>query len=444
MAHNVWVGRCLIHTQPEADEPHEHPWNAQCYAAVWTETYDGFAQAVRDHCQTQGHYLVWAEQVYPILDWLHRHGHHNTLIDLAKTVDGNHGIALSPLMPRGEAGQSPPQPAYLEITEHVIPPLPDQSDQPRWAQDWIVPELKDLLFGQSDPKAPLRTYLIVDATLRTRISGIFDLDLQDVPVRCLVRPQRAEDLREVAPYLVDMTLPEGAWDDRRQVPNFHIDFFAHHWQQGTGILVRTTADMDAVWAHFHPFVRVQVEHTQEWLFFRFWDPETFYPMGKYLQTSEKYAHVFFLTTTTKIFLYHPNKSKLITYIPTEPFLNQSKFRIEHKLEAILISHIRYKHIIQLMKDVDNTLREKEPELLKKIEIMPRSKRFGIARNLYKLQISDIMQASAIMSIIYRTGINILQEKAFDYVTKNPFLSPDAKTRQLVLSFTMITRLQGDT
>ncbi len=136
----AWVGRCLIHTQPEADEPHEHPWNAQCYAAVWTETSDGFTQAVRDHCQAQGHYLVWAEQVLPILDWLHRHGHHNTLIDLAKTVDGNHGIALSPLLPRGEAGQPPPQPTYLEITEHAIPPLPDQSDKPRWEQDWITSE----------------------------------------------------------------------------------------------------------------------------------------------------------------------------------------------------------------------------------------------------------------------------------------------------------------
>ncbi|MEL6750277.1 MAG: DUF4123 domain-containing protein, partial [Pseudomonadota bacterium] len=192
-------------------------------------------------------------------------------IDLAKTVDGNHGIALSPLLPRGEAGQPPPQPSYLEITEHTIPPLPDQSDKPRWEQDWITSELKDLLFGQPDPQAPLRTYLIVDATLRTRISGIFDLDLQDVPVRSLVRSQRAEDLREVAPYLVDMTLPEGAWDDRRQVPNFHLDFFARHWQQGTGILVRTTADMDAVWTHCHPFVRVQVEATQEWVFSRFWE-----------------------------------------------------------------------------------------------------------------------------------------------------------------------------
>ncbi len=273
----AWVGKCLIHTQPEADEPHEHPWNMQCYAAVWTETYEGFTRAVRDHCQAQGHYLVWAEQVYPILHWLNRHGHHNTMIELAKTVDRNHDIALSLLMPRNEAGQSPSTPTYLKVTEHTIPPLPNQSDKPRWEQDWITPELQDLLFEQPDSQTPLRTYLIVDAGLRTRVSGIFDLNLQDVPVRSLVRPDMAEHLRDVAPYLVDMTLPEGAWNNRRQVPNFHIDFFTHHWHQGTGILIRTTADMDTVWTHFHQFVRVQVENTQEWLFFRYWDPRISYP-----------------------------------------------------------------------------------------------------------------------------------------------------------------------
>ena len=26
------------------------------------------------------------------------------------------------------------------------------------------------------------------------------------------------------------------------------------------------------WTHFHQFIRVQIEDTQEWLFFRYWDP----------------------------------------------------------------------------------------------------------------------------------------------------------------------------
>ena len=272
----AWVGRCLVHTQPIADEPHEHPWNAECYAAVWTDSKPNFEQRLHDHFQAQGQYLVWAEEVFSVLHWLNRHGHHRTIVNLAKTVDGNHDMALSPLVPRGKEGKPPPPPTYLTITEHDIPALPDQERVPRWEQEWIVPELKDLLFGQPDAgdSKPLRTYLIVDAWLRTKITVIYDLDQLDVPVRCLVRPDKAEELRDVAPYLIDMTLPKEAWDDRTQVPEFHIDFIANHWVKGTGIIVRTSANMDAVWTHFHQFVRVQVEDTQEWLFFRYWDPRT--------------------------------------------------------------------------------------------------------------------------------------------------------------------------
>ena len=268
----AWVGKCLIHTQPVAEKPHEHPWNAHCYAAVWTDSKPHFEQALREYFQAQGQYLVWAEEVFPVLAWLHRHGHHRTVVNLAKTVDATHTLALSPLIPRAQDGKSGPPPTYLEITEHTIPSLPDQSDKPVWAQDWIVPELKKLLFGLPDDDTPLRTYLIVDAWLRTQISGIYDLDRLDVPVRCLVRPDKTAELRDVAPYLVDMTLPEDAGDDRATVPEFHSDFFTEHWAQGTGIIVRTSAAMDAVWAHFHQFVRVQIEETKEWLFFRFWDP----------------------------------------------------------------------------------------------------------------------------------------------------------------------------
>ena len=201
--HIAWVGTCLVNTQPIADEPHEHPWNAECYAAVWTDSKPHFEQRLRDHFKAQGQYLVWAEEVYPVLHWLDKYGHHRTIVNLAQTVNGTHGIELSPLVYRGKDGKPPPPPTYLEITEHEIPPLPEQGRIPRWEQTWIDPTLKDILFGQPDvgDGEPLRTYLIVDAGLRTKVRIIYDLDQLDVPVRSLVRPDKAEELREVAPYL---------------------------------------------------------------------------------------------------------------------------------------------------------------------------------------------------------------------------------------------------
>ena len=268
----AWVGKCLVHTQPIADEPHQHPWNAECYAAVWTDSKPHFEQILRAHFKAQGQYLVWAEEVFSVLHWLHRHGHHPTIINLAKIVDETHGMEFSSLILRDKGGKPPAVPTYLTITEQTLPALPHQEKIPRWEQDWIVPELKDLLFGQPNEDELLRTYLIVDAGLRTKITVIYDLEQLDVPVRSLVRAEMVEELREVAPYLIDMTLPDKAWEDRAQVPAFHIDFIANHWQKGTGIIVRTSAAMDAVWTHFHQFVRARVENTQEWLFFRYWDP----------------------------------------------------------------------------------------------------------------------------------------------------------------------------
>lgn len=167
-----------------------------------------------------------------------------------------------------------PPPEYLTITEHEIEPLPDQSGMPFWDKEWIAPELKELLFRQPEEGAKLRTYFIVDATLRKNITGVFDLDsgLVDVPIQCLFKGEKAEELKEAAPYLIDMTLPDGAWDDGDLVPSFHKSFFANHCGQNTGIFIRTPALFADVWGHFRKFPRIQVEDDKRWVYFRFWDP----------------------------------------------------------------------------------------------------------------------------------------------------------------------------
>ena len=204
---------------------------------------------------------------------LSKHGYDGTAVSLARTVHPQHRVELGPLRVIGEDGEPPPPPSYLTITEHSIEPLPDQTGIPFWDQDWIAPELKELLFGPSEEKeTELKTYFIVDAALRKKVTGFFDLDKVKLPVRCLFKGEAAQELKQYAPYLMDMTLPEGALEDRDLVPDFHKDFFKKHWEQGTGIFIRSKASMDQVLKHFRRFTRIQVEEDKRWVLFRFWDP----------------------------------------------------------------------------------------------------------------------------------------------------------------------------
>ena len=76
----------------------------------------------------------------------------------------------------------------LTVQSFEVAPVRRGPDRPFWDATWIAPQLHELLFA---PKAgpqdgsPSRTYLIVDATLRTRATGLFDLDVLPLPVRCL-------------------------------------------------------------------------------------------------------------------------------------------------------------------------------------------------------------------------------------------------------------------
>lgn len=162
---------------------------------------------------------------------------------------------------------------FLAITDHDIPPLPVHDGLAFWDKTWIDPKLKDLVFGQPNEGPALHTYLIVDATLRKTVTGVFDLDAIDAPMRCLFKGDAADDLKQAAPYLVDMTLPDAAREDDTAVPAFHKDFFANHWGANTGIIVRTTTPMDEVWGHFRKFTLVAREGHAGRVFVPFWSEQ---------------------------------------------------------------------------------------------------------------------------------------------------------------------------
>ena len=196
--------------------------------------------------------------------------------DLAHKASSDNPFLLGGTYPLLEQPVTQNPAAYLDIVEHDIPSLPEQADVPFWDKEWIVPELKTLFFAQPDDRQTLNTYFVVDATLRQAMTQTFDLDHSlGVPVQCLFTGDATEELKEVAPYLIDMTLPDDALDDKDKVPNFHKDFFLQHWDKATGIIIRSTASMGQLHHQLRKFTKIQNEQGK-WHFFRFWQPRAFY------------------------------------------------------------------------------------------------------------------------------------------------------------------------
>ena len=151
--------------------------------------------------------------------------------------------------------------------------------------------------------------------------GEFDLDNDrlGIPLKCLFKGDKGEELKEAAPYLLDMTLPEEVLGNFDHVSSFHKDFFGKLWGQDTGIFIRTTAKFDEVWNHFRRFTKVQMEEDRRWVFFRFWDPRT---ISTFLEVLDENDANKFMASFQII---NPAVSSLTTYQITNP-INEEQYR----------------------------------------------------------------------------------------------------------------------
>ena len=113
----------------------------------------------------------------------------------------------------------------------------------------------------ADTAAPSYLYAILDAARSPAIyRALFDHEGK-VPIRCLYQGDLAEELAEVAPYLVQLN---------RDSP-FTVWLLDQGWDQGWGILARSPHPFDEVRRHFRKFTLVSTEAGKS-LLFRFYDP----------------------------------------------------------------------------------------------------------------------------------------------------------------------------
>ncbi len=264
------------------DHSHGTPWILSCEAmktgvdvqeryelrvAVLLDSHQQLDEKISTLLKDSGYLFLYSDEIKSVIQYLEEAEFYDQVaIELSQQVSKQQPIVFQEIKLISSESLLPDT-EFLTLTDVDTPPLPEQEDEylAFWEKPWISDELKSLLFAQPSHLQPdtfLRTYLILDATLYTNIRGVFDLDLiTSLPVQCLYKGRSAQELEKVAPYIVDMTLPNIEYDSLREeimdTPSFHKDFFEKYWGNGTGIFIRSTANMEDISQHLRKFTKVQ-------------------------------------------------------------------------------------------------------------------------------------------------------------------------------------------
>ncbi len=266
---------------------------------VALKTLDGSKNdfEINNHLHQMGYEFLYSDAGVSANHYLENTSeHHSTVLELCRQLSQEHPIASKAV---GILHSDDTELTALEYISIEILSTPKEipcKEIPFWEREWINPALKETLFiahKTSDSSSPVRTYLIVDATLYIEHRGVFDIDLiDDCPVLCMFTGEAAETLKMAAPYLIDITLSEEAYNDDSKVSYFHKRFFETMWGNNVGIFIQSTAPMEAIHQHYRKFLKFNLECANN-RFFRYWDPRVLKVHLPTLATYTKTSHKFF-------------------------------------------------------------------------------------------------------------------------------------------------------
>ncbi|SFR65201.1 DUF4123 domain-containing protein [Litoreibacter janthinus] len=228
---------------------------------------DALTSRARETLAITGHRLVSLENVTPAQDHLRRHGETELVAALLAAVSDAAPVQVSGFYPTNTAAAAHKSDPVLLVETYAITPLEVADTRPFWDRPWCPPELAKLLF-EGTPN----TFMIVDAAKRGELRKGFDIDALEMTcdTACLYSGAAAFELREVAPYLLDLT-PFAAPDAR--IPAPLRDLFTTQWNGGSTLYLRTEADFETLHKHLRRFLRIRSsDDAEHWTVFRFWDP----------------------------------------------------------------------------------------------------------------------------------------------------------------------------
>lgn len=278
----AWIADCHI-LGIEGDE------EFSCQAAVWADSASEFRAQLDLKLKAQGFKTLWLEECLKAPEYVRRHGHQQKIGALARAVHPGHLVELSKVVAVDDGAEVEPE-SYLIIEEiEGVEPLDQQFGiHPKKS----VPDaVHDALFDPSDPTEAelehygdaeavpsMRTYAILDAAKVLHLPML--LASSDLKHRCLFKGDAADELKNVAPYLVE--LEDGNTFTRNLFTSAGMP--SNMWDREPGIYIRSRAQFDDIWKHFRKFTRVK-DANNKWFMFRFWDGRA---LTGYLELFQQY------------------------------------------------------------------------------------------------------------------------------------------------------------
>ncbi|GAA4359874.1 DUF4123 domain-containing protein [Kangiella marina] len=277
----TWISRCLVKQSDINGITHRYTIQIACNANDDVDLH----RRLRDLAANQDFVIEAIEYSRLIQDHLDKLDYYDHESIQLASQSAQHGYALGQLTATNDtsSGINHDHPSLLNIDEYPVTHKKDPT-KPSWQQPWIDPAVKKVIFDHS-LNAQLKTYLLIDATSRNAITSTFDLgEYDDLPIQSLYSGALAQELKQQAPYLLDVTLNAQQLSNNEDVPRFHRDFFSKHWGQHTGIFFHSSEPMDKLARHLKKFIKIRNNEGQ-WFYFRFFDPRT---MNHYLQSIQRW------------------------------------------------------------------------------------------------------------------------------------------------------------
>lgn len=268
-----WLGICHLRKTDDTGEIYT------AIAAVLCHDHKSYDHALKAVLEPQGYHIIWSEEVHPAGQWVARHPVERNAAGLARAVHVGQTVEIGTLKAVGAEGEDAPEQDSRLVIEEIedVEPLgfqvgndeaqtiPEALQEPLFSQ--LEPTEREIeQYGSAEAVPSMKVYAVLDAAKVTHLRD--HVEDSDCAYECLFQGDAAQEMRDVAPYLVELDPHEDFTRDVFSASGMPRDI----WGKEAGIFIRSRLSIFDLRKHFRRFTRIRVEADKRWVYFRYWEP----------------------------------------------------------------------------------------------------------------------------------------------------------------------------